>query len=204
MFWDQISGVYDLFEEVYNGKVFRELGIRISQFIQPQDIVLECACGTGAITTAIAPRCKKLIATDYSSGMLAQTARKCGNFRNVLLRQADISNLKCQSNRFDKVIAGNVIHLLSNPHKAVAELYRVCKPGGKVIIPTYINLSDKSGKEKPLVKMMDLIGADFKRQFSAESYQRFFFDAGYANTSFFIVQGKMPCAVAVLQKKLTE
>ena len=41
--------------------------------------------------------------------------------------------------QFDKVIAANVIHLLDEPFKALAELDRVCKPGGQIIIPTYIN-----------------------------------------------------------------
>ena len=40
---------------------------------------------------------------------------------------------------FDKVIAANVIHLLDEPLKALAALDRVCKPGGQIIIPTYIN-----------------------------------------------------------------
>ena len=53
-----------------------------------------------------------------------------------------MTRLKCQDDRFDKVVAGNVIHLLSDPHAAVKELERVCKPGGKIIIPTYINASE--------------------------------------------------------------
>ena len=37
------------------------------------DRVLECACGTGLITVAVAGKCGKLVATDYSEGMLKQT-----------------------------------------------------------------------------------------------------------------------------------
>ncbi len=40
---------------------------------------------------------------------------------------------------FDVVIAANVIHLLDDPYKALSELDRVCRPGGKLIIPTYVN-----------------------------------------------------------------
>ena len=47
MFWDKISPLYDLFEQVYNGKVYRGTGEKVTEFIEPNDTVLECACGTG-------------------------------------------------------------------------------------------------------------------------------------------------------------
>ncbi len=42
MFWDKISPVYDLFEKVYNGKVYMETGNKVAELIDPSDIVLEC------------------------------------------------------------------------------------------------------------------------------------------------------------------
>ena len=50
MFWDKISPLYDLFEKVYNGKVYSETGAKTAEFIAPTDTVLECACGTGVDT----------------------------------------------------------------------------------------------------------------------------------------------------------
>lgn len=58
MFWDRISGLYDFFEMVYNGKVYRGLGKKVAGEIGPEDMVLECACGTGAISRYIAPKCR--------------------------------------------------------------------------------------------------------------------------------------------------
>ena len=55
---------------------------------------------------------------------------------------------------FDKVVAGNVIHLLDEPYKALEELIRVCKYGGYVIVPTYINNKTK-GKPKLVVKCLE-------------------------------------------------
>ena len=135
MFWDNVSGLYDLFETIYNGKVYRGLGRKVAEEIAPDDVVLECACGTGAISSYIAPKCRKLVATDFSVGMLRQTAKNCRAYDNVKIRRADMTHLKCRDNRFDKVVAGNVIHLLDNPRAALKELVRVCKPGGKIIVP---------------------------------------------------------------------
>ncbi|MDE7248077.1 MAG: class I SAM-dependent methyltransferase [Lachnospiraceae bacterium] len=198
MFWDQVSGLYDFFETVYNGKVYRGLGSRVATEINLNDTVLECACGTGAISRYIAPKCKQLIATDFSVGMLRQTRKNCRNYSNVKIKRADMTNLKCRDNRFDVVVAGNVIHLLEDPHAAVKELERVCRPGGKIIIPTYINAS--AGVNKMAVRLLAFAGANFKRQFDIDSYRKFFEDAVYENVDYDIVSGRMPCAVAVITK----
>ena len=199
MFWDKVSGLYDLFETIYNGKVYRGLGERVAEEIGQNDIVLECACGTGAISQYIAPKCRQLIATDFSKGMLRQTAKKCQKFQNIKVKRADMTNLNCRDNRFDKVVAGNVIHLLEDPHVAIKELVRVCKSGGKIIIPTYINASE--GVNKKAVRLLGLAGANFERQFSMDSYKEFFEKAGYQDVAYFIVDGRMPCAVAVITKQ---
>ena len=198
MFWDKISPLYDLFEKVYNGKVYNGTGAKVAEFIEPTDTVLECACGTGAISVSIAPKCRRLIATDFAAGMLRQAEKKCRKFGNVIVRRADITALKCKDNRFDKVVAGNVIHLLPNPELALHELERVVKPGGRIIIPTYINMSKGTGTAA--VKFITLLGADFKRQFDLESYKQFFADMGYANVEYHVVDGRMPCAIAVITK----
>ena len=199
MFWDKISPLYDLFENVYNGRVYEETGRKVAEFIDGRDTVLECACGTGAISAQIAKKCKRLIATDYSDGMLKEVKRKCGRFPNVTVRRADITSLNCRDGRFDKVVAGNVIHLLPDPAQALNELMRVTKRGGKVIIPTYINNSKKSAGF--VVKVLKKLGADFKRQFNFDSYRKFFDDCGAKDVEYIVVDGRMPCAIAVITRK---
>ena len=128
MFWNKISPLYDLFENVYNHKVYSGTGKKVAEFIESTDEVLECACGTGAITICIAEKCKKLVATDFATGMLKQASRKCRRFDNVSFKKADITNIKCKDSRFDKVVAGNVIHLLPDPKKALDELKEWLNP----------------------------------------------------------------------------
>ena len=196
MFWDKISPLYDLFENIYNGKVYTETGKKVAEMIDPSDVVLECACGTGAISIYIAQKCRKLVATDFAPGMLRQAKKKCSQYQNASFKKADITQLKCRDDRFDKVVAGNVIHLLPDPKKAMDELERVVKPGGKIIIPTYINMTKKSGTIA--VKLITLLGAEFKRQFDLDSYKKFFADMGYEDVEYVVVDGRMPCAIAVI------
>ena len=201
MFWDRVAGVYDLFVNVVNRKTHRALRAAVADLIRPGDRVLECACGTGLLTQAIAGRCEALTATDFSPGMLKRAEKKCGAYRNVTFSRADITDLDFPDGSFDKAVAGNVIHLLDDPLKALGELNRVCRDGGQLIIPTYMN-RDRKGKTSGFAAAAGRAGADFKRQFTPESYRQFFLDAGYPDVRITLADGRIPCAVAVMTKKV--
>lgn len=199
MFWDKVSGVYDLFENIYNKSVYQSTGESVAKYIKNSDTVLECACGTGAISVFIAPVCKELLATDYSVGMLKQAKKKLKNYDNIDYRRVDITDIEAEDNSFDVVVAGNVIHLLPDPQRAMKELTRVCKDGGRLVIPTYINGDE--GTNKLAVKFLEKLGASFKCQFDAESYEKFFEDMGYKNVTYEVVRGRMSCDIAVIDIK---
>ena len=97
-------------------------------------------------------------------------------------------------------MAGNVIHLLDHPLTALGELNRVCRDGGTLIIPTYMN-RDSVGKTGGFAVAVGKAGADFKRQFTVTSYRQFFLDAGYPDVKVSLADGRIPCAVAVMKKK---
>ena len=101
---------------------------------------------------------------------------------------------------FDTVIAANVIHLLDEPLKAMVELDRVCKPDGKIIIPTYMNRENEKGKTSSFAKVVGKAGANFKRQFTLSSYQQIFAQAGYHNVTYKMIDGRVPYAIAVIKK----
>ena len=96
-------------------------------------------------------------------------------------------------------MAGNVIHLLDDPLAVLGELNRVCKVGGILIIPTYMN-KNSEGKTSCLARALGKAGADFKRQFTMKSHERFFLEAGYEEVRIALADGRIPCAVAVMGK----
>ena len=198
MFWNTISGIYDFVENTFNGKVNRDIAQYVANLMTEDDNVLECACGTGMFSLPIARRCKRLTATDFADKMLRQARKKCKDLPNVLFELADITSLNYDDESFDKVVAANVIHLLDNPAAAMSELMRVCKKGGVVIIPTYINESTKSASAA--AKFFNILGANFKHEFSAASYQEFFKEMGYDVNEYYTAQGRMPCCAAIIRK----
>lgn len=197
MFWDSVAVVYDVFVNVVNRRTHVALRRIVAGLIQPSDRVLECACGTGLLTEVIARRCNHLTATDFAPKMLARARKNCAGYDNITFEQADITTLDYPDGSFDTVVAGNVIHLLDEPLRALGELDRVCMPGGKLIIPTYMN-RDKRGNTSGFAAAMGKAGADFKRQFTVESYRQFFLEAGYRDVSVQLAEGRIPCAVAVM------
>ena len=196
MFWSRIAAIYDLIENVYNGKANRRTTDYVASLMGREDKVLECACGTGMFSIKIAPRVKELTATDFADGMLRKTRKKCRGLENIRVEKGDITNLRFEDDSFDKAVAANVIHLLDDPKKAVDELKRVVKPGGQIIIPTYIHFG-----ESKAAALFNKAGADFKRHFDENSYKEFFRKLGIENVSYRVCEGRMNCDVAVFENR---
>jgi len=195
MFWDKAAKLYELFENIYNGKVNREFCKKVGEMINTGDKALECACGTGMISRAIAAKADSLIATDFSDGMLEVAKKKSRRFTNIEFAKANIMSLPFEDGTFDKVVAGNVIHLLDDPKGALDELLRVCKKGGEVIIPTYVS-TDKGHVPGKAVAMMVRLGARFKTIYDINTYKEFFAEYGITNVEYTLVEGRMPSAIA--------
>lgn len=193
------AGVYDIFTKVINRKTHKKLIETIKGLILPEDDVLECAYGTGLLTGVIAENCNSLVVTDFSRRMIKKAEKKYGKLENVEFEQGNILKIDYPRETFDVVVAANVIHLLDEPYKAISELDRVCKAGGRIIIPTYMNGTENE-KKNGLSGTADRAGADFKREFTLGTYKQFIKEAGFDDVSYEWCDGKIPCAVAIIKK----
>ena len=110
--------------------------------VQAGSRVLDVAAGTGESTLMVARRVGPtghVLAADDSASMLkvaAEAARKAG-LTNVETRVMNAENLELDADSFDAVICRNALMLFPNPAKALTEMRRVVKPGGKVAVMVF-------------------------------------------------------------------
>jgi len=102
--------------------------------------VLEIGCGTGSIWIGrekIVSRCRKLLLTDLSAGMLETAKKNLGERDNIEFQKADIQNLPFETGAFDVVIANSMLYHVPDIEKGLQEVRRVLKKGGMFYCSTY-------------------------------------------------------------------
>jgi ubiquinone/menaquinone biosynthesis C-methylase UbiE len=101
--------------------------------------VLELGCGNGSMWNdriQSLPAQSNLILSDISKGMLEIVREKFKDYPNVSTEIIDIQDIAYADNSFDIIIANSMLYHIPNLPKAVAEVYRVLKPGGKFYATT--------------------------------------------------------------------
>ena len=74
------------------------------------------------------------------------------------------------------------------------ELKRVVRPGGTIVVPTYVKR--RPSKQGIIPKILLRLGVDFKEQFDVDSYRAFFEKLGYRNVTYILIDGRIPCVIA--------
>ena len=75
---------------------------------------------------------------DYSMDMLAQARKRLSGYEHIKCVQGDVGNLQMDDEAFDIVVSMNGFHAFPDKQKAFREIWRVLKPGGKLIACFYI------------------------------------------------------------------
>lgn len=164
--YDRIAPYFDSLEGFLEGLFFSRWRKQLWSQAKGADI-LEVGVGTGKNFPHY-PKDSRLTAIDFSPKMLNQ-ARKKKERRSITvdLEQMDVESLAYADNSFDTVIATFVFCSVPKPKKGLQELYRVCKPGGQVLLLEHVLSSNKfmawmMNLMNPLVK--SLVGANINRQ----------------------------------------
>jgi ubiquinone/menaquinone biosynthesis C-methylase UbiE len=201
-FWDRVAWLYDLAERS-NRTVNAAAAARVAELVPVEARVLDCAAGTGEFSLAAAKRAASVLCTDQSRPMLDRARKKAAKrgLTNIRFAQRDVTALSDPDGSFDAVIAANVLHLLPEPETAVRELWRVTAPGGRLLLPTY--LQGKAGTAYgAMIKIYQGVGFHYEHAFTPETYRMFLEKLNLAPVALEVISGGVPEGIALLEKPL--
>ena len=101
----------------------------------PGEMILDAGCGTGVFTRDIISRGSQVIGLDISFPMLRRAREKSGGVRFHPI-WGDLSTLPFREESFDKVVSVTALEFIAEAKAAVAELFRVARRGGVVVMAT--------------------------------------------------------------------
>ena len=104
--------------------------------LDPDMIVLDVACGAAHAAEQAAPYVRQIVGVDVTPALLelgADRLREAG-VTNVLLQEGNATELSFLDASFDLVMCRGAMHHFADPGAAVAEMARVCKDGGRVVV----------------------------------------------------------------------
>ena len=139
--FDQIAFRYDFLNRFLSGGIdvsWRKRAIRELKEVNPR-MVLDVATGTAdvAIMTSKYLNPEKIVGIDISEGMLNLGRQKVDKLllsKQIELLKGDSEAINFPSETFDAITVAFGVRNFENLEKGLAEMYRVLKPGGKVVI----------------------------------------------------------------------
>ena len=113
-----------------------ELESRIVRFVAPtgDERALDSGTGTGALAFALAPHAREVIGVDIVPELLEQARKRAGQVPNATFVEGDATALPFGYGEFDLAGTLRTFHHLARPELAMAELTRVTRSGGRVLV----------------------------------------------------------------------
>ncbi len=111
---------------------------------RPADRVLDVACGPGFLTMAFAQACASARGIDATPAFVERARRVAAErgIGNVSFAQGDVNALPEKAGRFDVVACRAAFHHFPDPARVLAEMARVTRPGGTLLIGDLLGSED--------------------------------------------------------------
>jgi ubiquinone/menaquinone biosynthesis C-methylase UbiE/DNA-binding transcriptional ArsR family regulator len=130
-FFSSSAGQWDRVRDLFGDRFHLAA---LAAFAQSDWVVGDLGCGTGQVTASIAPFVARVIAVDGSAAMLQAARKRLHGTDNVDLRRGELEALPIDDARLDAATLMLVLHHVPDPNKALADVARVLKPGGRVLM----------------------------------------------------------------------
>ncbi|WP_319205248.1 methyltransferase domain-containing protein [uncultured Ilyobacter sp.] len=141
--YDKVAKIYDRMEKMLFFNKYRKDLISLAS-----GKVLEVGVGTGA-NLPYYSRNSSVVGIDFSKNMLEKSKKviKSNNMTNIQLLEMDIQTMSFEDNTFDCAVSTCVFCTVPDPIAGLKEVYRVLKPGGKVLFLEHMR------SENPLINI---------------------------------------------------
>lgn len=131
--FDSVASKYDRANDLLSFGLTHRWRIKVRDAVAPKpgQSVLDLAAGTGSSSIAFNLEGVRVVASDFSQGMLAEGRKRHPELEFVF---ADATNLPFAANEFDATTISFGLRNVVDVEKALREMFRVTKPGGRVVI----------------------------------------------------------------------
>jgi len=137
---DFFSGIADRWDTIRQEYEHPDIRIgAIGALVAPNLKILDIGTGTGAMLPVFAAAADTVVALDNSEAMLARARALCRNegLDNVEFCNADVRDIPFADAVFDACNCSMVLHHVVRPEAALAEMARVVRPRGKVMVTAF-------------------------------------------------------------------
>ena len=121
--------------------------------LDPGDLVLDVAAGTGHVARRLAPSVRAVVAVDATRAMLEQGRAEAPP--NVLFVHADAAALPFLDDSFDVVVTRFAVHHFEDPAVQLAEMRRVLRPQGRLAVADLIAHAEAAETQNRLETLRD-------------------------------------------------
>ena len=113
-----------------------ELEQRVVRFVAPDggERALDSGTGSGALAFALAPHVREVVGVDVVPELLEQARKRAAELPNVTFTEGDATKLPFEYGEFDLAGTLRTLHHIARPELAVAELARVTRARGRVLV----------------------------------------------------------------------
>jgi SAM-dependent methyltransferase len=110
--------------------------LRAGLCLRGDERLLDAGCGPGLVVRYMASRVREVVGVDQTPAMLSKGRALAveAQLSNARFVEGDMEHLPFPDHSFDAVVTRYTFHHLLAPSRAMAELARVCRPGGRVVV----------------------------------------------------------------------
>ena len=132
-YFDEVAHQWEIMREGFFSEDIKEKAFSVAG-VQAGKKAADIGAGTGFITEGLIRKGLQVIAVDQSDTMLAEMKRRFAAVDGIDYHQGEAEKLPVPDETVDYAFANMYLHHVESPLKAIREMVRILKPGGKLVI----------------------------------------------------------------------